>query len=113
MFDALYLFVKLQNTWIYISDDTDLMQIYRHTGALGSFVSSALILSIGLLAFKIIFLQPEVTKEPPPLKFYEKVMARLRNVIHQVNLVAMGVMKSAIDVIGYPLVDPVNAKRLG
>jgi len=96
MFAPHTLFLKLLKSSKHMSDDSDFMKIYRSSGALGASLSSALILSIGFLAFKIIFLQPGVTEKPLPLTFYERIVSQLRNLISQVNLVAMGIMKSAI-----------------
>ncbi len=78
MFAPLDLFLKVHNISNHMSDNSDFMQIYRSSGALGAILSSALILSIGCVAFKIIYTFPKVTEKPPT--FMEKVYKIITNI---------------------------------
>lgn len=67
MFSPMDLFLKLQNISNHMSDNSDFMQIYHSSGALGAAFSSALILSIGFLALKIIYTIPVVMEKTPSM----------------------------------------------
>lgn len=94
---------------------SDFMQIYHYSGVTGVILSTVLITSISALAIKI--MRSDIPVEQPlRSKVYTSIMAaidRARQATYEVNLIAMGVMKSAIDFVGSPLVVQMNAKRLG
>lgn len=84
MFSPLDLFLKVYNISNHMSDNSDFMQIYQSSGPVGASLASALILSIGFLAFKVIFLQPEIKKEAPT--FVERIYKIIENVTHWMPL---------------------------
>lgn len=94
---------------------SDFMQIYHFGGVTSVILSTVLLTSISTLAIKIMRNDLPV-EQPLRSKVYNNIkimIDRTRNAIYQVNQIAMGVMKSAIDFVGSPLVVQMNAKRLG
>ncbi len=60
------------------NDNSDFMKIHRFSGTIGAVLSSTLMLSIGLLALKIIYTIPEIKENPPTLM--ERIDKIIKNI---------------------------------
>lgn len=93
---------------------SDFQNIYKYGGMSSAIGATALIGIISALTIKI--MRDDIPVEQPlRSKVYNSIkttIERALNAVYQVNLIAMGVMKSAIDLLGSPLVVQMKAKRL-
>lgn len=94
---------------------SDFQNIYKY-GGMSSAIGATVLIGV-ISAFSIKIMSNDIRVEQPlSSKAYNSLKAavdRARQTTYEVNLIAMGIMKSAIDLVGSPLVVQMNAKKLG